>query len=151
VSSCQRERGFVQFLLRSFDLLEEERRDIYAELCRRLAPRVVELWVDGTAVTLGFSRHVKRIASVQNPQVEVHTDSATILALIDAQSTLIDGILYDRIGLRGETDDLLAFHDGLMAYVHGAVRSPSFPRLLREFRRRNQPEPTGSEVMEETR
>jgi hypothetical protein len=30
---------------------------------------------------------------------------------------------------------VLGFHDALSLYVHGAVRSPSFPRLLRDYRR----------------
>jgi hypothetical protein len=54
--------------------------------------------------------------------------------LIDARLTLLDAVLSDALAMTGAPDDLLAFHDGLIAYVHGAVRAPSFPALLSAYR-----------------
>ncbi len=59
-----------------------------------------------------------------------------VLRVIDARDTLMSAVLADRLVLRGATRDVLAFHDGLIAYVHGAVRARSFPELLRQFRQR---------------
>jgi hypothetical protein len=46
----------------------------------------------------------------------------------------VSAVLSDVHVLRGRPADVLAFHDGLAAYVHGGVRAPSFRRLLVEFR-----------------
>ena len=43
-------------------------------------------------------------------------------------------MLTDAILLRGTTEDLAAFHDGLVTYVSGAVRCLSFPLVLDRFR-----------------
>lgn len=67
--------------------------------------------------------------------VTLVTDARTVLRLADAETTVVDATLDGSIALRGRVDDLVAFHDGLIAFLHGAVRSPSFPRLLDHYRR----------------
>lgn len=125
----------MDFLMASFALLQHERLDIYHEFCRRLAPRLVAVNVGDESATLTFSRRrVDRVPALRQPDIEALTDVGTVLDVIDARATLMEAILNDRLFLRGSTEDLLAFHDGLMAYVHGAVRAPSFPWLLAEFR-----------------
>jgi hypothetical protein len=69
------------------------------------------------------------------PAIDVRTTRATVLALIDAELSLVDAVLADHLSLRGALPDLLAFHEGLTTYVHGAVRAPSFPALLAAYRR----------------
>jgi hypothetical protein len=59
---------------------------------------------------------------------------ATILGVIDGETTARRAVLDERLLMRGRLDDVVAFHDALVAYVHGAVRAPSFPRLLRAYR-----------------
>jgi hypothetical protein len=48
--------------------------------------------------------------------------------------SLLDAVLEERIVMLGSVPDICAFHDGLMAYLHGAVRCRSFPELLRRYR-----------------
>lgn len=104
-------------------------------MCRQLAPRAVRLCVGDETIPLVFApAEVRTVTAIKRPQIEVVTSRAAILAVIDAASTLLQAVLDDRLALRGAPEDLLAFHDGLMAYVHGAVRAPSFPALLRAFR-----------------
>jgi hypothetical protein len=137
-SSSAPEPRFGRFLERSFALLRAARPDIYAECCRRLAPRRVRLRVDGRVLHLRFSA-AEAVFGDDAPRdtrvaIDVDTTTAAILQVIDAEASLLDAVLDGRLELRGGVDDLLAFHDGLMTYVHGAVRAPSFPRLLRDFR-----------------
>jgi len=129
------EYRFGTFLRDSFATLQRELPDIYAEMCRRLAPQDIAITVDSETVRLKFAREavlpVKRLA---HPTVMVRTGRKAILDLIDARSTLLDAAVEERLHLRGSPDDLARFYDGLMAYLHGAVRSPSFPALLQRFR-----------------
>ena len=130
------ETTFAEFLAESFDLLRREVPQAHAEVCRRLAPRGVRLHVGAEDVAVRFERSGTRFPAAPGAaSVDVETNRETILALIDAETTLVDAVLDGSLVLRGAGDDLLAFHDGLVAYVHGAVRAPSFPGLLRRFRR----------------
>jgi hypothetical protein len=74
------------------------------------------------------------LPEAKEPTAELVTSRNTILNILDARLTLAEAVLSDAIVLKRHVDDLIAFHDGLMTYVRGAVRSPSFPRLLDRFR-----------------
>jgi len=105
-------------------------------MCRRLDTRRVDLRVDDEHVPVLFARDEARIVADASPgTVEVRTTRTAVLRVIDARDTLVSAVLADRLVLRGAPRDVLAFHDGLMAYVQGAVRARSFPELLRQFRR----------------
>jgi len=143
------ERAFASFLGESLDVMRRETPRAYAALCERLAPHVVHLVVGDEALGVcgnGDGYAVSVVAAPADASVDVRTTRATILALIDARLSLIDAILTDGIELRGCPDDVVAFHDALLTYVHGAVRSPSFPRLLRAYRAQPDPDPTAREV-----
>ena len=67
---------------------------------------------------------------------------ATWLADTDVVIVSLDALDIDRLAKMWATrrpDDVIRFHEGLMQWLHGAVRSPSFPGLLREFRRTASP------------
>ncbi len=128
---------FVGFLARSLALLEREHPEAYARMCAALARRTVLLKVDDEAIELRFGKRRLRLAEpgVGGGQtVRAVTGRATILALVDGRLTLMDSVMQDRFEIFGGLDDLIAFHEGLMFYLHGAVRAPSFPALLRRFR-----------------
>lgn len=136
MNSWSAETSFAGFLATSFVLLRREVPQAYAQMCRQLAPRVVVLHVDGEVVPVVFSHHDAHFADMQcDPNVDVRTTKTGILSVVDAVSTMIQAILDDRLMLRGPPDDLLAFHDAFLTYVHGAVRAPSFPSLLDAYRR----------------
>jgi len=126
---------FADFLFTSFAALEQELPAIYAEMCRILSPRVVAIAVDDEHIRVRFDAATVRLLAGSGPAViEVQTTRAEILALVDAEATLVGSVVGDRLLLKGTATDLLAFHDGLLTYLHGAVRAPSFPQLLRRFR-----------------
>lgn len=135
LNSSEPDSSFASFLGRSLKLLERELPWGYATLCRVLGEREVLIEVDGEAAPILCTGHSMRVEQAPRaPMVECKTTREAILELVDAKATLVGAILADKVWLRGSVDDLLAFHDGLMAYLGGAVRSPSFPWLLQEFR-----------------
>ena len=54
---------------------------------------------------------------------------------VNEVSHLADAVLSGALELSGDLESLVAFHEGLMLYLAGAVRSLEFPRLLEAFRR----------------
>lgn len=127
--------GFGEFLARSFELLACEAREARNLLCGTLAGCDVHIWVDGEPVRLEFEPSTIRLSGARGSAcIEVRTSRAAILALLDDRISLDQAILRDALELRGRPADLLRFYDGLIAYVHGAVRAPSFPRLFDAFR-----------------
>ena len=134
MSFCRREHGFADFLSRSLRLLRSERRDIFERFCAALSPRIVRLCVDDEEVALAFFGSDVRSITAASAHVDVASNRTTILAILAAELTLHEAVMAERLTMRGSCDDLQAFHDGLLLYIHGAVRAPSFPALLREFR-----------------
>lgn len=126
---------FADFLDASFDALRRELPEVYAALCRHFGSRQVGIRVADEEVGVRFEPQAVHVGGrLPDPAIEVETSKADILALVDAARTLVDSVLADALVLRGSPDDLLVFHDGLMIYLHGAVRAPSFPPLLRAYR-----------------
>lgn len=134
-SSSAPDASFASFLTRSLELLARELPWVYTLLCAALSPREVSIEVDGEISAVFCSTTSLRVTQrPEAPVVECRTSRAAIVDLIDARLTLVQAVVEDRVWLRGDVDELLAFHDGLMIFLGGAVRSPSFPGLLREFR-----------------
>jgi hypothetical protein len=126
---------FADFLRESFDALRRELPEVHGVMCGCLAEREVELRVGEEIVSLAFTAtDVELRPSCGAPAAAVRTSRAGILDLIDARSTLLDSVLAGRLELAGTLDELARFHDGLMAYLHGAMRAPSFRSILRRFR-----------------
>ena len=123
------------YIAKSLIALRQECSTAYFLMCGQLAPRRARLVIDGESVTLAFDPSgVHVLPEPIEPTAELVTSRTTILNVLDARLTLAEAVLSDAIVLKGHVDDLTAFHDGLMTYVRGAVRSPSFPRLLDRFR-----------------
>lgn len=134
-NSSAPDASFASFLTRSLGLLERELPWGYAAVCRALGAREVLIEVDGErtpVVCTGSGLRVEKVSKA--PVVECRTSRCAIVDLVDARMTLVEAVERERVWLCGTVDDLLAFHDGLMAYLGGAVRSPSFVGLLGEFR-----------------
>jgi len=135
VSSSATDQSFASFLERSLELMRVERPDVFGELRRAGASRGVLVCVDGESIHLDFRpQELCTTREGRAADVRVATTSDAILDAIDGDATLAELALADRLDLHGSVDGVLAFHDVLAVYVHGAVRAPSFARLLREFR-----------------
>jgi hypothetical protein len=130
------ERDFAGFLRESLAVLAREMPAAHERMGRLLASRTVVLRVDGGAITLTFGKDgaYTHAAGAATADVEIESARATILGVIDGETSLAEAVLDERLLMRGRLDDVVAFHDALVAYVHGAVRAPSFPALLRAYR-----------------
>ena len=129
-----RRAPFSRFLARSLALLADELPEYHRLVATRIGRREVLLHVDGEDITVqSFPPRLTLTLKSHAPDVELWTKRAAISRLINGEDTLVDAILGDRVVLRGTVDDLIAFHDGLMAYLHGAVRCPAFAELRDEY------------------
>ena len=127
--------SFGVFLFDAMRALQREHGDAWGRVCAALHGRRVTVAVDAEIVPLSFdATSVTFLPFAARAHVTLHTDRATIDGLIDGGLSLMDAVGQNRLGLAGRPDDVVRFHDGLMAWLHGAVRSPSFPELLRGFR-----------------
>lgn len=105
-------------------------------MCLRLSPRKILLQIDGEPIYLVFSPGGVKLnrKEMSTTNARLITSRGTILDVLDARLTLEEAVQTNAIQLQGHVDDLTAFHDGLLMYVRGAVRCPSFPPLLERFR-----------------
>jgi hypothetical protein len=131
--------GFGAFVRRGLAALRDELPWAFAQMARALGDRDVLLEVDDERVAVRAAAFDVAVLPAEPvgfaPRVTLRTDAATVLRLADAERTVVDATIAGELVLRGDVDDLVAFHDGLVAFLHGAVRSPSFPHLLDHFRR----------------
>jgi hypothetical protein len=118
-------------LRRSLLYAAGEAPDGYRRFAVILGPLVVELAVDGEilAVTGGDVVAVDDRTAPGPADVRIATSRAAILAVLDAETTLSEAVLADRVHARGPIEDLLQAHDALLAFVHAAVRAPSTATL----------------------
>lgn len=142
------ETTFRQHLASALAALADEMPSLYTRMVGALGGREVLLVIDGESVAICFAGGDALLPAARSPSVTCVTTTAAILALVAGRTSVEDAIWRDWILLRGGVADLLAFHDGLMAYLHGAVRSPSFPARLERFSlaRRDCGEPRALEV-----
>ncbi len=135
-SSSSPSRDFGALLRRSLDALQAEHPAAYAQLARALGRVAVAVSVAGERSLLTFSgEHCVAPAPQEiSAPVELATDWATLDALLDGKMTLLSAVRNERLYLRGAIADLGRFHEGLMLYLRGAVRCPSFPSLRADVR-----------------
>lgn len=128
--------SFRAFLAVSLATLRRECPAAHEQMCRQLDARRVRLRVGSEEFGLSVQRDVVRLGPrpVQ-AHVDVETDRRTILDVVAARASLLDVVVDERLHLRGAADELLRFHDALLSYVAGAVRSPTFPNLLDAYAR----------------
>lgn len=127
--------SFAAFLHEAMSALEREHPTAWERLCLALRRRRVTLSVDEEIVPMAFEVDgVTFLPYAGEAHVILETDRPTIFTLVDGVLSLEEAVKRDRLRLRGRPDDVVRFHDGLMQWLHGAVRSPAFPGLLRAFR-----------------
>jgi hypothetical protein len=128
-------------LAESFELLATRLPQAHARMLALLRGRELELVLDEERMHLRFDHGVE-LSRLSPPGVtqggsgcpRIECSVATILAVLDAQITLAEAVESDALRVRADLDRLVHLHDGLLAYVHGAVRCPGFPALLLRLR-----------------
>lgn len=123
------------FIQRGVGILRNEFPEAYFRMCSTIAGRSLALAIDGNTTWVEVRRFELLFVSPQpNVDVRIESDSATVLDVIDARLTLDGAIRSGRLTATGSRKDLSACYDALLFFVKGAVRSPSLPFLLEEFR-----------------
>ena len=120
----------------SLEALRAERPDDFAALAALLAGRAIALDVDGERFAVAFSAGEAAIAdTAEAPAVRLRMSRRLIADVVRAETTLVDAAREDRLEVIGGVAEIALVYDGLMLYVHGAIRAPSFPGLWERFRR----------------
>jgi len=127
----------ARLLAESFDLLAARLPDAHARMLAPLRGLELELILDAEALHLRFEHGVELTAGGGElvpgcPRIECRLP--TILAVLDAKLSLVEAVESDALQVRADLDRLVLLHEGLLAYVHGAVRCPGFPELLTRLR-----------------
>lgn len=102
----------------------------FAELRRRLGARVVVVRIgEAPPISVCVEGAPPWVGSQANGTVSLALSEQDLRELLRGELALEDGVLSDRINLKGGVDHLLAFFDAVIAWLHGALRSPSLPLL----------------------
>jgi hypothetical protein len=135
LSSSGAETSIRAFIEASFVALREEFPEAYFLMCRRLAGMTATLLVDDERIGLVFDRRAVRVRGMHpRADVRVRTSRRAILDILHARLTLQAAVDDGSLQLWGSIANLEAFHEALLVYVRGAVRSPSFGPLWARFR-----------------
>jgi hypothetical protein len=105
----------------------------------RLEGEVAATWV-ARADHVGGHAHV----GASDSGVEISTSRADLDGFLRGAFTLEEGLEANRLTVRGALDDVLAFLEALNAWLHGALRCPSFPSLHRRFLAGDRPPPAAA-------
>jgi hypothetical protein len=141
------EGDFAGFVGAALQALSAHQPGAYLALCQRMVGRRVRVTVDGESVLLDFRGGRVDLRAEDAPaDVRIATARAVILEVLDGGVTLGEAVTAGRLHVRGEAVSLLHGLDALRLFVHGAVRSPSFPELLRRFRASADGAPRGADV-----
>lgn len=122
-------------LAESFRSLSREQPGLHARMCKQLQYRVVEARVDAERFFLCFTPDAARVQAAGRPaDARILTGRRALADVLGARLSLTEAVLTDALEVVGPLASLMALHEGLVTYVHGAVRCPSFPSLLARLR-----------------
>ncbi|WP_233612312.1 sterol-binding-like protein [Corallococcus sp. AB045] len=126
----------VQALLaRSFALLAREQPQAHGRFLMPLAGLAVALKIDAEHFTAAFTSTQAHLRAVDGQEsITVGTSRRTILEVLDDRRTLTEAVLSNAVEVVGSLEVLLRAHEGLIRYVHGAVRCAGFASLLHQLR-----------------
>lgn len=134
-SSLPPEPEIACFVRRALEVLRNEAPIVYMQMSAELGRRAVTLLVDGQAVyARAWVFRVDLPTRLTSPEVSLRTTSRSILDVLNAHTTLEQAVARGTVQLVGSTSDLAACYHALLTFARGAVRCPSFPALLDEFR-----------------
>jgi hypothetical protein len=134
-NSSDLDRGPFWFLERCLDAIEREMPAAYRRIVGALGRRAVAIAIGDDLATLSIANGSHAISREPPAEcaIELSLTEATIRRVLEGRCTIVDAAIAGDLVLRGAADDLAALHDALLAFIHGAVRSPSTPRLLEAY------------------
>ena len=127
--------SFTTLIETSLDVMSHECPEAYQCACQVLDTHEVSLTIDSEIVSVRFySTYAEMLFIPQQPTAYLMSTKSVLLDLVDANYTLEYAITHDLLHMRGKMDTLIRFYEALQLYIHGAVRCPSFPALLSDYR-----------------
>ena len=135
MSSSATEGPVGRLLAESFTALAREQPALHARMCTQLRGRRVEVCVGAERFHLAFAAERAQVEPV-GPEADalLITGRHVIADVLDARLPLTEAVLTDALEVVAPLPSLMALHEGLVTFVHGAVRCPSFPSLLARLR-----------------
>jgi hypothetical protein len=104
-------------------------------MCTQLSGRSVELCVGAERFHLAFTPgHARVEPAGPGADVLLLTGRHVIADVLDARLSLTEAVLTDALEVVAPLSSLGVLHEGLVTFIHGAVRCPSFPSLLARLR-----------------
>lgn len=134
-SSSVTELSVQALLARSFALLTREQPQAHERILMPLAGLAVALKIDAEHFTAAFTSTQAHLRAVDGQEsITVGTSRRTILEVLDDRRMLTEAVLSNAVEVVGPLEVLLRAHEGLIRYVHGAVRCAGFPSLIHQLR-----------------
>ncbi len=138
---AERPAGTVAGLLaESFRVLAAELPPAWEGFCAALDGYAVEIHVDAESFTVRFLAHTAHLSGISDPagiappDARIDTTRRTIEDVLDARLSLREAVMSDALQVIAPLPVIDRLHTGILSYVHGGVRCPSFPSLLKRFR-----------------
>lgn len=131
------DRSLTTFLRTSFQILRREHAGAFAAMIKALGYGRLYLQVDEESVVLRFGRATPQVWAAQPRDRQppaVLTSRRAILRMADGELTILEAVQGGDPVVVASPDDLMRLERGLNLYLRGAVRCPSFPALLEQFR-----------------
>jgi hypothetical protein len=123
------------FLERSLATLASEAPDSYARLSATLAGRRIGIAGDDRPFAVQFlAGRALFLESDGSEHVLARVDRSTLFGLLDGNLRLEEALRQDRLVIRANVDDAADAFDAMLIYLRGAMRCPSSPVLLAQFR-----------------
>ncbi len=132
------ERGWV---VQSLDLLAGQAPWHHQRLVAALAPWGLAVTLGDREERLGFDGGTHRLLGADEvAAIELVASREAVLDLVDGRLGLATALRSGRVQARAPVTGLDDLDTAWLAYLHGAVRSSGFPRLLSRLRASGTPE-----------
>jgi hypothetical protein len=129
---------FFAFLHTSLSRLAAAMPDAHRALADAMGDLRARLVADGVARTIRFDFPDWTIyAGASEADLEVSFDRKVIVNLIDGHLTMEDAIDQERLRIRGSVETIERFHEALLIYLEGLIRTPEAPTILESYREAN--------------
>jgi hypothetical protein len=121
----------------SFEVLAREMPTAWDRMCKILEGCAVILHIEDEHFSVRFSGRSTKLTSAldESPDATVETTIDTIVAVLDAELSLHEALMGDRLRVKASLPLILRLYDAIITYVHGGVRCASFPPIFDRFRR----------------
>ena len=124
---------YASLVAESFASISIEAPGAHHALTRALSDQTIAIMLDDERFGVAARPIPTITAPSESPDVAITVSASTVRAVIDGDLSLADAVTNDHVRAVGSLDAIAQVHDALIAYVHGAIRSPAVPDLRPRF------------------